>query len=659
MTANALLSPATGDNDDNPSQPQGLSRAAPDGPSPAVPFDPRLDAVLGAPRGAMGAMGQPAPPTVPSARRRSERPAIPLAPAPLDRAGAGPMAPADPAPGWPLANPITAIGHSAPVAAPIAPDVPMAGAAVGAPAVPLGAVSAPAAPVPVTYAPAEPAPSGETHLTPDEPSDIASYIPLPGCPHPLFTFIKRWAPTFVPTLEGAFAVAVALTLIARAAPVGDNLASFGGVPTLLVIYLVGGALFGIALYFAASDTVWFASLALGGLLLPTLILAPLLGWALGGFEVVFALVLAVVVLRLHYQTVADNTVAVTKLFGRYFRIIRPGSSLHLPFERVVATLDTHERAYATPTQYIELTSPQGVPYRGRATCTAIYSILPGEAHRVVPMLDTWERDLQQVLILTVREALGDWAAHVTVTGIAPPQGTLARAVLEEARAWAHLRGIWIMRVRVHNIWLEPAASGPWPATSAPYSVGISAVPGGSAPSIYPPGISSAGAGLYPASARAMYGAPSASAQPIAPSLPAWQAYHSDQPAYLAPAARAPSVASLAPVPHRFPDLDRSRQASHISQASQLGEADEPVAVSGPPTPASAEVLATAYEAVRDGRISDPLTIRGIAHAFAHVAEHAPAASAFPYDAATAARILWEYADRLEQRLAVSAPAEHP
>jgi hypothetical protein len=71
------------------------------------------------------------------------------------------------------------------------------------------------------------------------------------------------------------------------------------------------------------------------------------------------------------------------------------------------------------------------------------------------------------------------------------------------------------------------------------------------------------------------------------------------------------------------------------------------------------VLATAYEAIRDGCISDPLTIRGIAHAFAHVANHPPAASAFPYDAAAAARILWEYADRLEQRLAVSASAEFP
>lgn len=550
----------------------------------------------------------------------------------------------------PLASPITASGPGVPVRAPIAHRLP---AVVGAPAIPAGAVSAA---VPVTYAPAEPAPNVETHLTPDEPSDHTSYIPLPGCPHPLFTFIKRWSPTFVPTLAGAAAVAVALTLISRGVPVGDNLASVGGVPTLLAIYLVGGALFGIALYFAASDAIWFASLVLGSLLLPTLILAPLLGRVLGGFEVVLALVFAVVVVRLCYQTVADNTVAVTKLFGRYFRIIRPGPSLRLPFERVVATLDTHERIFTTPTQYTELSSPQGVRYRGRANCTAIYAILPGEAHHVVPVLDTWERDLQQLLILTLREALGDWATHVTVTGIAPPQGSLARSMLDEVRAWAHPRGIWIMRVRVHNIWLEPAAGGPWTTTSAPHSAGASAVSSGSALSVYPGGVSSAGTSLYPANPGADYGALARPAQPVAPPFPAWQAYRDDQPAQPAVVLRAPSVAPRAAVPVRIPGSDRSSQ---VNQVSQPDETDEPVAAGEPPTPASPEVLATAYEAVRDGRISDPLTIRGIAHAFARVAEHAPAATAFPYDAAAAARILWEYADKLDQRLAVSAPALRP
>jgi hypothetical protein len=280
----------------------------------------------------------------------------------------------------------------------------------------------------------------------------------------------------------------------------------------------------------------------------------------------------------------------------------------------------------------------------------------------VPVLDAWERDLQQLLVLTLREALGDWAAHVMVTGIAPPPGTLARSMLDEARAWAHPRGIWIMRVRVYNIWLEPAAGSPWSPTSAPHGAGASAMSGRSAPSVYPDRVSSTRTTLYPANPAAVYGALARSAQPVAPPFPVWQALGSrasSVASWQALGSRASSVASWAAVPARMPNPYHSSQASHASQVRQPGEADEPMAASSPPTPASAEVLAAAYEAVRDGRISDPLTIRGIAHAFAQAAERASAASEFPFDAATAARILWEYADKLDQRLGVSARSAHP
>jgi hypothetical protein len=585
-----------------------------------------------------------------------------------------PSAPVAPGRSVPMAGPPPAA--PAPVAPPVAPAAPVSAGAASAPVAAAGPISAA---IPVTYAPAEPASDVETHLAPEDSDELASYITLPGCPHPLYGAIKRWAPAFVPSLEGAAAVAFALALIFRGAPVGGNLNSIGGIPTLLAVYLVGGALFGLVLYFATSDAIWFSGLIIGGLLLPTLILATLVNRVIGGIEVLLALGLGIFILWVRCETVPDNTVAVTKLFGRYFRIVRSGQYLRLPFERVVAALDTHEHLYTAPTQYVEVRSPQGVPYRARANCTAIYAILPGEAHRIVPMLDSWERDLQHVLIGTLREALADWATHVTITGIAPPPGTLARSVLGEARTWAHLRGIWMMRVRVHNIWLEPASSGPW-AYGSPRDA-ASPAPGGSQPSVPPayaagvshPGPMDAAPGALAPSLHAL--GPSAPSTPGAPSQQAYHGYPPSRPVAVSPVAVSPvAVSPMAPtavdpavaLPISSPIFDPGRSRARVASRASAwpgdargmdGLSDGAVAVAeSAPVTASPEVLASAYEAIRDGRISDPVTIRGVAQAFARLADEPPAEGAFPFDAAAAARLLWEYADSLDRHLAVSAPA---
>lgn len=62
---------------------------------------------------------------------------------------------------------------------------------------------------------------------------------------------------------------------------------------------------------------------------------------------------------------------------------------------------------------------------------------------------------------------------------------------------------------------------------------------------------------------------------------------------------------------------------------------------------SADVLSDAYEAVREGRITDPETIRQIAHAFLKVARDEDQSAAFPYDALAAAHILLDRAKSLE------------
>jgi hypothetical protein len=441
------------------------------------------------------------------------------------------------------------------------------------------APDAPATPVvPPIYAPPEPAEAeirAETKLRPaQQRTSSADYIPLPGCPHPALLFVLRWSSVVVPALVGGLTLALAIWLVVHVPALGAGLSHSGGIPLLFAIYVVGGALFGVALYFAPTDGLWFAALVLGGALLSGGILFAALGVPLGIAPVALLLGLAILYLHGRRQLVEAGSVLATRLGGRYYRVLRPGDHLRLPGERVVATLETAERTFITPTQYGELESRSGTSYRARAACTTTYAPLPEEAQRLVSSLTTWERDLQQLVAALLREAIHDWGTHVLLTGQVPAQGMLARGILDEARTWAHARGIWITRVRVHNIWLEP--------TPAPGQLSMVS-PFGAAPVALPPSAEDA--------------LPAASAPAEEPNTPG---------------------------------------DAHIEQASEAS------------APLSPDVLAMAYEAVRDGRISDPATIREIARAFASLSEDSVDDS-FPYDAEAASRILWDYASQLEQQ----------
>lgn len=535
-----------------------------------------------------------------------------------------------------------------------APLSPFGGVPFGG--VPLGGVALPATPpVPLTHSPAEPAES-ELQITDDDYGYGIAHVILPGCPHPFYSFLRQWTPAFVPSLEGALALALALALVFDSPMLRANVASFGGIYALFAIYLVGGALFGVALYFARSDAAWFVTLVMGGLLLPALILSPVLGAAYAVPMLIGALVIGLLFLGIHRTEIGEGRVAVTKLLGRYFRVVRLDHFLRLPGERVVALLDANERVFTTPTVYAELDSPDGTGYRARATCTATYAILPSEAHRVLPVLATWEHDLEQQVLRALHEALTEWATHATITGSPPPRGTLSRDVMSDVRHWAQRHGIWLMRMRVHNIWLQPLSdaswmpSGPLSASGAlpPRSVSQSAFfPGSPAyPNVYPLPVSqpssarpsSPSAGYTPrmSTPAAGSGAPSGAFSPA--SAPARPPVNPSRPAiagWMAAAQTAADDEALRQAPGHAPG-PRGVQ----SGATQAG------APSIPSASASPEALVAAYEEVREGRVTDPLTIREIAQAFRVAAEQPPADS-FPYDGYAAAYVLEEYAAKLE------------
>ncbi|MGZ3676516.1 MAG: hypothetical protein ACXVCO_19605, partial [Ktedonobacterales bacterium] len=83
---------------------------------------------------------------------------------------------------------------------------------------------------------------------------------------------------------------------------------------------------------------------------------------------------------------------------------------------------------------------------------------------------------------------------------------------------------------------------------------------------------------------------------------------------------------------------------HVEQARP-----SPASPAPPPREALApEALSDAYDAVREGHILDPATIRDVANAFLRVASDAEQSATFPHDALGAARILLERATSLER-----------
>jgi hypothetical protein len=105
--------------------------------------------------------------------------------------------------------------------------------------------------------------------------------------------------------------------------------------------------------------------------------------------------------------------------------------------------------------------------------------------------------------------------------------------------------------------------------------------------------------------------------------------------------------------------------AHPADAGDEPPADARAApASAPPAESaplpSAEVLAAAYEAIREGRINDPTTVRHVAEAFTQLAESERLAGTLEFDPERAAQLLLQRAQMLDDptRADDGAPDDH-
>lgn len=425
---------------------------------------------------------------------------------------------------------------------------------------------------------------------------------VPLLPAPWFRAARRWSPGLFPPLL-ALALVGALVLIGHLAGRGPAIVPPADILPLALIYLIGGTLYGVALYYAPTNNVWLTVLTGGGALY---ILATL--WVLAGPLAVAALVVLLAVpvyfyVRHHLHTVPAGQAVVTTLAGGYHRTLAPGTTVLVPGERPLASVDTGDRQLALPGQRVRVTDPDGEGFVARAAATLAYHVAPAHAHLAALGTDDWEQDLRECAAESLRAALGAWGRRL-LEGDQLPERFLARTTLDDLRPRVRPNGVTILWVNVRDIWLTPQSEvipvAEWEG------VDVDAAPADDAEVDDDTDV-----GAVNQTFSRPYADP-----PTPRPVPQGS-----------PPAPAPSAA--------LPPIDDPRS----------GLADSEPLVRDMLDP---DALADAYDAVRDGHITDPETIREIARAFMAVAADPELAESFPYNAAAAAQILMERASALER-----------
>lgn len=387
----------------------------------------------------------------------------------------------------------------------------------------------------------------------------------------------RWSSALAPLGAGLLLFFLAFQLAQRTWQDHPVIAPGTLIP-LAAVYVVGGLLFGLALSTAPTLAAWMALLIAGLALYPLVTAAFVLGWTGTLVLAIFMGAAALLYGRRRMLSTPDHHVQITRLGRTYLRTLQPGTTIALPGERVLASLETVERSFDLAPRQMRVESAEGIVYVARAEAEVSYHLVPGQAHKALLASAKWEEDVRNQAARMLDDALADWAVQM-LDDEEPPEGlfiarTMLRRLREHLRPW----GVHVEAVTVRHIRLSPESD----TIPTDWAAGRQRRPVSTPPTA----------------------APRERAEPP-------------------PRAAQPNLADARPPAPPPP----------IAQASP------------PPLPEdlSPEALSELYEAVRVGRITDPATIRSIAHAFLTVAADQALSDAFPYDAVAAARILLDLA----------------
>jgi hypothetical protein len=407
-----------------------------------------------------------------------------------------------------------------------------------------------------------------------------------------FEFIKHVSQYItllvIPLFFCALTCLIALPQIATG---NSTIPPLGFWPILLVIIAITVVQAASVYYAGTENGLWILG-TIGGLCLFVVLSCFVLYGSIAGILVLIALVaISGFLLRHSIHPVHEGLVDIVFSFKKYNRTCMPGLNILLPWEDVAVQLNVEEVQWICPAQIIQLSREDDVMLRGVIS----YQLVPEDAHLAVTQIQNWESSLRNLFQTTLQ----------TISTVFRPDDFLTWPNGRQAESAQpgddDFTSGFERRSQINNYLFQLMRD-----KAALWGVQINWV-----------------------SVRDIEIAPHGAIkiEPIQTPVHAPLAARSEKPVQ-------PPVQ---PVAHT------------VKPAVQPIPANAPIPGAVPTYALSEEVLARAYEEVKNGKITDPETIRGIAAKFETVAQHPELSQTVSFDAARASLNLYEQARLQEQQ----------
>lgn len=170
-------------------------------------------------------------------------------------------------------------------------------------------------------------------------------------------------------------------------------------PLAVVIILIAIAQ-GVAVYYSSSNNVFWAMSTIGAFFLFLLVgCYAIFGVIPTLFLLTAFIVLTIVLARLYVRQVPQGTVDMVYLFGKYSRTLEPGFNILLPWEKIhYKGIKVTERTWASPLLRVQMSRTEDV----EISATMSYQLIPEQAYIAITQVDAWEANLRELFCTTIK-----------------------------------------------------------------------------------------------------------------------------------------------------------------------------------------------------------------------------------------------------------------
>lgn len=391
-------------------------------------------------------------------------------------------------------------------------------------------------------------------------------------------------------------------------------------PMIIVIIAIAVAQGAVVSYIDADNGMWLLA-TIGGFSLFLLIVI----FAFAGLVptlIAFCLivVLFVFIIRGYFHPVVEGYVDLVYAFGKYRRTLYSGPNFLLPWEKVLHSLNIGEKQWVCPLQKVQLSRDEDVVLRA----TISYQLMPKDAYIAVTHANQWEEMLKELVVSTIQSIATTFTPD---DFIAWPQGLHSRPLTydnEGEQRWERVNrylqdlisehaanwGVVVNWIRIRDVSLAPHGAT-IVETDAVFDMPTAIIEHSAA--------SSGGA-----------------SKNLVQETPRVQKVSGQMLGSQGNTKLADETTEAVPAP-----------------PPQPAQNDAPAV----PAPINENVLIEAYNAVKNEKITDPQTIRGIAAKFDLIARDPKARDSVSFDAERAAQILYSWAQKKDILVPVNPDEE--